>query len=312
MPFLPRGYTLRDHLVPQRAESRGREGSGRETACRAVTLWILRAGAEHARAWQQRLLRRGLHRCCPTAASRRILARKRRSFSFSVSYTSSNPTRNAQAVWGGGGERHGCAARPGRAATRMTEPGRERRSFRSGPGRSRSTRQPPRARNPHRSTDRSSPSRNLSQLRRHRRRRYRLRRHHPLPGRPCRRPRRRRGQHPRRARPRGPAARQSRARGQRRRRRPDADADSSSAPSSSISASGTGEVLSGTAGPKATRAPDEDSAPVEAPDASAAAAADDQTRPRIPLLAPFLIVGGAMSVAGAGVLGRQWYVTRRR
>jgi hypothetical protein len=93
----------------------------------------------------------------------------------------------------------------------------------------------------------------------------------------------------------------------------DVDADSSSAPSSSISASGTGEVLSGTAGPTATRAPDDDSAPVEAPVASDPAAADDdRTGPRIPLLAPFLIVGGAMSVVGAGVLGRQWFVTRRR
>jgi hypothetical protein len=93
---------------------------------------------------------------------------------------------------------------------------------------------------------------------------------------------------------------------------PDGDDGPTTAPSPSMSAGGTGEVLSGTAGPHATRAPDEDSAPVEPPDASdPATAADDQTRQRIPLLAPFLIVGGAMSVAGAAVLGRQWYVTRR-
>ena len=75
-----------------------------------------------------------------------------------------------------------------------------------------------------------------------------------------------------------------------------------------MSAGGTGDVLSGTDGPNATRAPDEDSAPVEHPDASdPAASTDDQASPRIRLLAPFLMVGGAMSIAGAAVLGRQWY-----
>ena len=82
------------------------------------------------------------------------------------------------------------------------------------------------------------------------------------------------------------------------------------APSSSASPSGTGEVLSGTPGPKAT--PDENNAPAQSPEASDPAADDDPTAPRIPLLAPFLIVGGAMSFAGAAVLGRQWFVTRRR
>ena len=91
---------------------------------------------------------------------------------------------------------------------------------------------------------------------------------------------------------------------------PGDDDDPTAAPSSSASPSGTGEVLSGTPGPKAT--PDENNAPAQSPEASDPAAADDPAAPRIPLLAPFLIVGGAMSVAGAGVLGRQWFVTRRR
>jgi outer membrane biosynthesis protein TonB len=45
------------------------------------------------------------------------------------------------------------------------------------------------------------------------------------------------------------------------------------------------------------------------PDLSAAQS--DEDPPRGSLLAPFLIVGGTMSVAGAAVLTRQWYVTRR-
>ena len=88
------------------------------------------------------------------------------------------------------------------------------------------------------------------------------------------------------------------------------DDDPTASPSSTASPSGTGEVLSGTPGPTAT--PGENNAPAQSPDATEAADADDPPAPRIPLLAPFLLVGGAMSVAGAGVLGRQWYVTRRR
>jgi hypothetical protein len=91
---------------------------------------------------------------------------------------------------------------------------------------------------------------------------------------------------------------------------PDDDDDPTAAPSSSTSPSGTGDVLSGTPGPRAT--PDENNAPAETPEATEAAESDDPAAPRIPLLAPFLLVGGAMSIAGAGVLGRQWYVTRRR
>jgi hypothetical protein len=37
----------------------------------------------------------------------------------------------------------------------------------------------------------------------------------------------------------------------------------------------------------------------------------DEEPPRGSMLMPFLIVGGSMSVAGAAVLTRQWYVTRR-
>ena len=57
--------------------------------------------------------------------------------------------------------------------------------------------------------------------------------------------------------------------------------------------------------------PDEDSAPVESPDASDPADEDEAT-PRGSLLAPLLFVGGTMSLVGAAVLGRQWFVTRRR
>ena len=91
---------------------------------------------------------------------------------------------------------------------------------------------------------------------------------------------------------------------------PGDDDDPTAAPSASTSPSGTGEVLSGTPGPKAT--PDENNAPAQSPEASDPAADNDPTAPRIPLLAPFLLVGGAMSFAGAAVLGRQWFVTRRR
>jgi hypothetical protein len=55
--------------------------------------------------------------------------------------------------------------------------------------------------------------------------------------------------------------------------------------------------------------PDEDSAPAESADASDAADEDEAT-PRGSLLAPLLFVGGTMSLVGAAVLGRQWFVTR--
>jgi hypothetical protein len=93
---------------------------------------------------------------------------------------------------------------------------------------------------------------------------------------------------------------------------PDDDDDPTAAPRASASPSGTGEVLSGTPPPKAT--PEENDAPAESPDATDladATADEDPPGPRIPLLAPLLVVGGAMSVVGAGVLGRQWIATRR-
>jgi hypothetical protein len=83
---------------------------------------------------------------------------------------------------------------------------------------------------------------------------------------------------------------------------PESTSDPSSAP--------TGSVLAGTPGPKAT-APDEDQAPVGSPEPSAASADAAQDPPRGSLLAPLLFVGGTMSLVGAAVLGRQWYVTRR-
>ena len=85
---------------------------------------------------------------------------------------------------------------------------------------------------------------------------------------------------------------------------PEATSNRSSDPSP------TGSVLAGTPGPKAT-ARDEDEAPVESPDPSASAADAAQDPPRGSLLAPLLFVGGAMSLVGAAVLGRQWYVTRK-
>ena len=57
--------------------------------------------------------------------------------------------------------------------------------------------------------------------------------------------------------------------------------------------------------------PDEDRAPVESPQASDPANEDEST-PRGSMLAPLLFVGGTMSLVGAAVLGRQWFVTRRR
>ena len=92
---------------------------------------------------------------------------------------------------------------------------------------------------------------------------------------------------------------------------PGNDDDPTTAPSSSTSANGTGDVLSGTPGGDPTLAPDEDSAPVESPQASDPANEDEAT-PRGSMLAPLLFVGGTMSLVGAAVLGRQWYVTRRR
>jgi hypothetical protein len=93
--------------------------------------------------------------------------------------------------------------------------------------------------------------------------------------------------------------------------RPDGDDAPTSAPSSSTSPSGTGDVLSGTPGSDPTLTPDQDSAPAEAPDASDPADEDEATA-RGSMLAPLLFVGGTLSLVGAAVLGRQWFVTRRR
>ena len=92
---------------------------------------------------------------------------------------------------------------------------------------------------------------------------------------------------------------------------PDGNDNPTNAPNSSTSPSGTGEVLSGTPGGDPTLGPDENSAPVESPQVSDAADEDEAT-PRGSLLAPLLFVGGTMSLVGAAVLGRQWFVTRRR
>ena len=71
--------------------------------------------------------------------------------------------------------------------------------------------------------------------------------------------------------------------------------------------------LGGTPGqPNMSASEAENGAPTEgtgSPDPSAVAS--DEESPRGSMLAPFLIVGGTMSVAGAAVLTRQWYVTRR-
>lgn len=69
-------------------------------------------------------------------------------------------------------------------------------------------------------------------------------------------------------------------------------------------------VLAGTPGPKAAASSDGNEAPAESPDPSASNADASDPR-RVSLLAPLLFVGGTMSVVGAAVLGRQWYVTRK-
>jgi hypothetical protein len=86
--------------------------------------------------------------------------------------------------------------------------------------------------------------------------------------------------------------------------------DPGSGPNPSSAASPMESVLAGTPGPKAAASSDGNEAPAESPDPSATDA-DASGPPRGSLLAPLLFVGGAMSVVGAAVLGRQWYVTRK-
>ena len=69
-------------------------------------------------------------------------------------------------------------------------------------------------------------------------------------------------------------------------------------------------ALAATAGPRASATPDADEAPAETPEPSPAAA-EASGPPRGSLLAPLLFVGGTMSLVGAAVLGRQWYMTRK-
>ena len=97
MPFYPRGHTLRDHLVPQRAEiAGGRAQVGRPPAARSR--WILGAV----------LVACALATAPAPARAASVLSNgsvtpdigpKATVFSFSVDYASSNPTRNAQDVW---------------------------------------------------------------------------------------------------------------------------------------------------------------------------------------------------------------------
>ena len=97
MPFYPRGHTLRDHLVPQRAEiAGGRAQVGRPPAARSR--WILGAvlvacalATAPAPARAASVLSNGS--VTPNTGPKATV------FSFSVDYASSNPTRNAQDVW---------------------------------------------------------------------------------------------------------------------------------------------------------------------------------------------------------------------
>jgi hypothetical protein len=90
----------------------------------------------------------------------------------------------------------------------------------------------------------------------------------------------------------------------------DTDEDATATPGASSSASPRASVLAGTPGSDPTRTSEVEEAPVESPEPSASSA-DQADRPRGSLLAPLLFVGGTMSLVGAAVLGRQWYVTRR-
>ncbi len=87
---------------------------------------------------------------------------------------------------------------------------------------------------------------------------------------------------------------------------PPADDD----PTPTATTDATGSIPSGTPDASPTRTAGETDAPAESP-AARDPTADDDVRPRGSLLAPLLFVGGTMSLVGAAVLGRQWYVTRR-
>jgi hypothetical protein len=92
---------------------------------------------------------------------------------------------------------------------------------------------------------------------------------------------------------------------------PDTDEDPTSTPTPSTAPRPTGSVLAGTPGADPTGMADEDQAPAESPEPSAAAEAAADDPPRGSLLAPLLFVGGTMSLIGAALLGRQWYISRR-
>jgi hypothetical protein len=306
----PRGHTLRDHLVPQRAKiAGGRAQVGRPLAARSLVIigavlvaCALAIAPMPARAAS--VLSNG--DVAPTTGPKSTV------FSFSVDYASSNPTRNAQAVWAEvgsvtvalgivSGNPHdgtweGTSKLPVGTwqvtfhASTAQDP---QPAPLDGPTITVTKPQPTPTPSPTpRPTATPSPTPRPTAT-------ATATPAAPTPTAAATAPP---GSTPRPAAP-GPQATSL----------PDGDDGPTSAASPSMSAGGTGDVLSGTDGPHATGAPDENSAPVELPDASdpAAAAADDQATPRIPLLAPLLMVGGTLSIAGAAVLGRQWYVTRR-
>ena len=92
---------------------------------------------------------------------------------------------------------------------------------------------------------------------------------------------------------------------------PSADDDPTQAPSPSPSpsptATGSARPRTSTPTPSPTAEPDDDASPTP----EAAAADEGPASPPGSSLASFLVVGGTMSLAGAAVLARQWYVTRR-
>jgi len=88
------------------------------------------------------------------------------------------------------------------------------------------------------------------------------------------------------------------------------DATRGRTPSPSPTPSASGSARSRTPAPTPTPTADEDDVPAETP--TAPDPADDAAAtPPESMLASFLIVGGTLSLAGAAVLARQWFVLRR-
>ena len=258
--------------------------------------------------WRLRLRRHALHRCCPTATVSPGSGTTATVFTFSVDYNSSNPVRNATAVWAefgavtitlalASGNTH-AGTWVGHLDASSWHPAGDLPRIDLGEPSTRSAQRTDRQRDVA-ATDAYACTHATA---------------HPRPTprptaapTPTPRPARRQPLEYRRPEARRVPLPQVRSRRHRPatmtiprprrvpRRRPVARATSSQAL------------------PVATRreTPDEDSAPIESPQASDATD-EDEANPRGSMLAPLLFVGGTMSLVGAAVLGRQWFVTRRR